>query len=325
MRVLVTGATGKIGNAVARRLAERGDRVVALVRDEVRARDVLPPEVELATGDVTAPASVREAVGGAEAVFNCMGIFEQWLPDPSTFERVNAIGAGNVMAAAREAGVRRAVHTSTFDVFEAERGGTVHEDRVATTAKGTVYERSKQHAEELVLGEARDGFEVVLVNPGAVYGPGPWAAAGLDSVIRDVLRGRLPAVPPGGMTLAFIDDVADGHIAALDRGRPGERYILADGYASGREICEAAVQAAGRGRVPRALPVPVARFLGVAGEGVAKLIRRPPLIGRGQLTFMLWQARADSSKAQSELGFQPIPWREGIPRTVRWMLQSGRV
>jgi nucleoside-diphosphate-sugar epimerase len=325
MRVLVTGATGKVGNAVARRLAERGDEVVALVRDEGRARDVLPPEVGLARGDVGDPASIREAAAGAQGVFNCMGIYEQWLPDKKTFERVNAIGALNVIAASRQAGVERVVHTSTYDVFDAERGGTAREDRVAEHPKGTAYERSKQRAEELVLGEAQHGIEVVIVNPSAVYGPGPWASAGVDRVLRDAIRGRLPAVPPGGMTLTYVDDVAAGHLAALDRGQPSERYILADGYGTNREICESAVETAGRGRVPRTLPVPVAKLLAAAGEGVSRVIRRPPLLARGQLEFLLWEARADSAKARDELGFAPIPWSEGIPRTVRWMIDTDRV
>lgn len=325
MRVLVTGATGKVGNAVARRLVERGDRVVALVRDPTRAREVLPADVELARGEVTDPDSVRAAAEGIEAAFNCMGLFEQWVPDPRTLDRVNAEGARTVIAAAREAGARRAVHTSTFDVFHAGAGGTVSEERVADYPKGTVYERSKQRAEELVLAEAEAGLEVVIVNPSAVYGPGPWATAGLDSVLRDALRRRLLAVPPGGMTLVHADDVAVGHLAALELGRPGERYILADGFATSREIVRVAVDEAGRGRIPPNLPVPVARGVAAAGEAVAKMVRRRPLLPAGQLHFLLWQARADASKARRELGVEFRPWDQGIRETVRWMIESGRV
>ena len=108
-------------------------------------------------------------------------------------------------------------------------------------------------------------------------------------------------------------------------GKSGEMKSVADGYATNRELCEAAVEAAGRGRVPPTLPAPVARVLSTVGEGVARVIRRPPLLGRGQLHFVLWEARADSAKAQSQLGFRATPWREGISRTVRWMLDSGRV
>ena len=327
MRYLVTGASGKVGNAVAKRLHERGDEVVALVRDPAAARGALPEAIELAHGDVTDPASLAAAAAGVDGAFNCMGIFEQWLPDPGLFDRVNAVGAANVVAAARDGGAKRVVHTSTFDVFHAERGGTVSEVVVADYPKGTAYERSKQHAEELVLAEAGAdaGIELVICNPAGVFGPGPFAAAGLDSAIRDAIRGRLPAAPPGGITLAYVDDVADGHLAAFDRGAPGERYILADGYATTREIAAAAVEEAGRGRVPVTLPAPVARAVAAGGEGLSRLIRRPPLLGRGQLTFLLWEARADSSKARRELGVEFRPWRDGVRETVRWMLAEGLV
>jgi dihydroflavonol-4-reductase len=230
-----------------------------------------------------------------------------------------------VVAEARRAGVGRVVHTSTFDVFHASTGGTMTEEQLADYPKGTAYERSKQRAEELVLAEASDGIEVVIVNPAGVYGPGPWAESGLDSAIRDAVRRRLPAVPPGGMTLGFVDDVAQGHLAAFERGRPTERYILGDGFASMREIVAAAVEEAGRGWVPPTLPVSLARGMAAAGEGVSRLIRRPPLLGRGQLHFLLWGAKVDNSKAREQLGVEFTPWKEGIRRTVRWMAEEGRI
>jgi dihydroflavonol-4-reductase len=325
MRVLVTGATGKIGNAVTRRLAERGDQVVALVRDPAKARELLPEGVELAQGDVTDVESVRRAAEGAEGAFNCMGLFEQWFGDLGIFDRVNAYGARNVIAAAREAGAKRAVHTSTFDVFHAETGGTMTEADLADYPKGTAYERSKQHAEELVLEEAAAGIEVVIANPASVYGPGPLQTTGLDRAFRDAIRKRLPALPPGGMTLAYVDDVAAGHVAAFDRGRPGERYILADGFATMSEMLRVTVEEAGRGRVPATMPVRLARGLARGGEALSRMIGRPPLLGSGQLHFLLWQARVDTSKAQAELGIEFTPWEEGIRRTVRWMLETGRV
>jgi dihydroflavonol-4-reductase len=325
MRFMVTGATGKVGSALAQRLSDRGDEVVALVRNPDAARKALPDRVELVEGDVTEAGTISPAVEGADGVFNCMGIYEQWLSDPGTFERVNAQGAQNVVAAAREGKVRRVVHTSTFDVFHAPNGGTMTEEQLADYPKGTAYERSKQNAEKLVLAEAADGIEVVIVNPAGVYGPGRWAASGLDSAIRDAVRRRLPAVPPGGMTLGYIDDVASGHLAAFERGRPGERYILGDGFASMREIVAAAVEEAGRGWVPPTLPVSLARGMAAAGERLSRLIRRPPLLGRGQLHFLLWEAKVDNSKAREQLGVEFTPWKEGIRRTVRWMAEEGRI
>lgn len=217
------------------------------------------------------------------------------------------------------------VHTSTYDVFHAPTGGTVRETELADYEKGTAYERSKQLAERLVLEEAGDDLEVVITNPAGIYGPGPWAEAGWDSAIRDAIRKRLPAVPPGGLSLVWVEDAAAAHLAALDRGRPGERYILADGYAEVKEICAAAVESAGRGRVPLTMPLPAARLLARAGERISNVTGRPPLLGRGQLHFLQWQARADSSRAREELGLDPLDWREGIARTVEWMERTGRI
>jgi dihydroflavonol-4-reductase len=325
VRALVTGATGKVGNAVARKMVERGDEVVALVRDVDGAPSRLPAGVEMVRGDVTDISSVQVAADGVDGVFNCMGIFEQWVPDPGEFDRVNAIGAANVVAAAREAGARRVVHTSTYDVFHAARGGTVREDEVADYRKATAYERSKQRAEELVLAEAALGIEVVIVNPAGVYGPGPWAEAGFDGMLRDVVLGKLRVMPSGGATLVLVDDVAAAHLAAFDRGRAGERYIAANGFATMHELCELAVAAAGRGRVPHTIPAGIARALAAAGELLARLTRRPPMVAAGDLHWLLWEARADASKAERELGVTFTPWPEGVRRTLAWLEDCGRL
>ena len=317
MQALVTGATGKVGNAVARALAARGDSVRALVRDVERARDLLPDAVELVRGDVTQPATVAPVVAGCEIVFTCHGLPEQWVEDPSVFDRVNARGAQNVARAARAAGARRLVHTSTIDVFHAGRGERFDESQVASYPKGTAYERSKQRAEELVLAERGGGMEVVVVNPCAVYGPGPAATASMDGeLIKPVVQKKLPALPPGGCGVAYVDGVAHGHLLAAERGADGERYILSDRHVSLRALAEAVVRAAHRGRVPPTMPRPVAQAVSLAGEGVGHLLRKPPLLPRGQLKFFLWNAAPDSSKAQDELGWEPTLLEDGLAAAV---------
>ena len=316
LKVLVTGATGKVGHAVASALVTSGDEVRALVRDPARAAGVLPAEVEAVKGDVTDPASVERAVEGCELVFNAMGLPEQWVRDEWVFDRVNAEGTRAVAQAARRAGVRRLVHTSTEDVFHAERNSRFDESQVADYPKGTAYERSKQRAEELALA-ARDGLEVVIVNPSGVYGPGPSATVSFDKgMFEPLVRKRLPAVPPGGLGLVYTEGVAAGHLLAAQKGRDGERYILCDTHSTLRDLAATVVRVAGRGRVPPTIPLPAARALAAGSEALSRLTGRPPLISRGQLYFFTWNAAPDSTKAQRELGWKPTPLEDGVRRTL---------
>jgi nucleoside-diphosphate-sugar epimerase len=319
MQVLVTGATGKVGNAIVTALLDRGESVRALVRDPARAASILPAGVEPVSGDATDGHSLGTAVEGCELVFNAMGMPEQWVKDEGIFERVNAHGSGALAAAAKRAGVRRFLHTSTHDVFHAETGQRFDETMLADYPKGTAYERSKQHAEELVLAE-RDGMEVVILNPSGVYGPTPSPTPSFENeVFEPVVKKRLPAIPPGGTGYAYVEGVAAGHLLAADKGEDGERYILADGYADFRELAETAKRIAGRGRIPPRMPVPVAKAVASVGAGISRLTRRPPLLPRGQLEYILWQARPDSSRAQSELGWRTTPLDEGVRKTLESM------
>jgi nucleoside-diphosphate-sugar epimerase len=319
MQVLVTGATGKVGNAIATALLDRGESVCALVRDPARAASILPAGVEPRRGDATDAESLATAVEGCELVFNAMGMPEQWVKDEFIFDRVNAHGSGALAAAAKRAGVRRFVHTSTHDVFHAETGQSFDETMLADYPKSTAYERSKQHAEELVLAE-RGEMEVVILNPAGVYGPTPSPTPSFENeVFEPVVRKRLPALPPGGTGYAFVTGVAEGHLLAAEKGVDGERYILADGYASFREIAETVKEIAGRGRVPPVMPVPLARAIATVGAGVSRVIRRPPLLPKGQLEYILWQARPDSTKAQRELGWETTPLDEGVRMTLASM------
>lgn len=239
--ILVTGATGLVGNAIAARLAARGDAVRALVRDVARAKTVVPEGVELVKGDLDDPVSLAAAMAGVELVFHAAGMPEQWQADESTFDRVNRLGTRNVAEAALAARVDRVVYTSTMDVFAAPRGGTLVEDNVDPEPKPTAYERSKQAAEREVEAVAQKGLEVVYVNPAAVYGPSP-VVTGLNVFLRRLLRGEVPMLPPGGMPVAFVDGVADVHLAAAERGAAQERYPRRR---------RARVDAAARGGAPR--------------------------------------------------------------------------
>ncbi len=322
MNVLVTGATGLIGNALARRLVERGDTVRALVRDVEKAAKVLPPEVKLVRGDVTVPDSLPAAVRGVEHVFHAAGLPEQWQRDESIFDRVNRQGTVNVLKAALEAKVRRVIYTSTMDVFAAPRGGTLVETNIDTQPKPTAYERSKQAAEREAEVLRQQGLDLVYVNPGAVYGPSP-VHVGLNSFFIKLLRRQMPLLPPGGVSVAYVDGVTDAHLAAAERGASGERYLVADDHVVHSELARATLYAASRPlRPPPVAPPWVLQALASGLAPLARVFGFTPLIAPGQLSYLLWDARVDASKARRELGFQPTPLAVGVARTIEFLRQE---
>jgi nucleoside-diphosphate-sugar epimerase len=321
VKVLVSGGTGKVGNAVARAARNAGHEVRVLARDLGRAVALLPQGFEFVAGDVTDPGTLGPAVAGCEVVFNAMGLPEQWLADEALFDQVNAQGSANLARAAAAAGVRRFVHTSTIDVFDAPAGGRFDERALAANPKGTAYEQSKQHAEQVVLGAA-GSMEVVFTNPATVYGPGPAGSASIERLFRLAVRGLVPAVPPGGFGVVFAEGLAQGHLLAAAVGEPGERYILCDEHATMMRLAKAAVSVAGRGRAPRiTMSAGFAKAMAAAGEALARVSGRPPLLSRGQLEFLLWNAVPDSTKAQRELGWTATPLETGIRQTLEWARQ----
>lgn len=318
--ILVTGATGLVGNAVATRLAEEGRAVRALVRDPARARAMLPAAVELARGDVTEPETVAAACAGAELVFHAAGLPEQWMRDESIFDRVNRGGTRTVLRAARDAGVSRVVYTSTMDVFAAPRGGTLVEANVDPHPKPTAYERSKQAAEREAEAIAKDGLDVVYVNPAAVYGPSP-VITGLNVFFQKILHGEVPLLPPGGMPVAYVDGVAAVHLAAAERGKAGERYLVADEHASTRRLAEVVLDGTGK-KAPGVAPAALVKTLAALSAPLARAFGFRPLVAPGELSFVLWDVRVDASKAKRDLGFEPTPLTVGAART-RAHLEGG--
>ena len=323
MLTLVTGGTGLVGNGIALGLMADGHRVRALVRDRDRAAPLLP-DAELVVGDVTDPASLASAMVGVTRVYHAAGMPEQWQRDDGVFDRVNHQGTVNVLTAAKTAGVARVIYTSTMDVFAAPRGGTLVETNVDPAPKHTAYERSKQAADRAVTAAVAAGQDVVSINPAAVYGPGPVHVA-LNAFFIRLLTGKMPMLPPGGMSVAYIDGVVAAHLAAAERGRPGERYLVSDGYATNRELATEAVTAAGRGKVPGAAPAWLLRGVAGVSAPLARLFRFTPMIAPGQLTFLQWQARVDATKAQAELGFEPTPLATGVALTIRFLRDQGLV
>jgi dihydroflavonol-4-reductase len=325
MDVLLTGGTGIVGNTNARLLAAKGRHVRALVRDPERARRLLPESCELVTGDVTDAASVRRALDGCRVVYHAAGLPEQWLPDATTFARVNVGGTRTLVDAALAAGVDRFVYTSTIDVFAWAPGRPFDESLLDTQPKGTPYERSKQEADRVVTEALGRGLPAVFLHPSGVYGPAPAGSPGLNGLIRDLLAGKIPMLLPGGLPVVYAPDVAAGHVAAETQGAVGGRWILSESTWSLVDLARTVCEVAGRGRVPRVMPAWLAHVVAGVGEAVARVTGRPPLIPRGQLHFLESGAHPDASRARRELGWTPTPFREALAPTIAWVTRPGGV
>lgn len=321
---LITGGTGLIGFNVVQALVRRGRRVRVLVRSMERGRALLPAGCELAHGDITDPAAVRRAMEGCSVVFHVAGVPEQWLPDPARFQQVNAGGTQNALQAALALGVRRFVYTSTIDILAAEVGQEYDESRLADQPLGTPYERSKQAADQQVVAAVQRGLPAIFLHPSAPYGPGPTNTPGLNNAIAKLLRGQMPALTPGGSPVAYAPDIGEGHVLAEERGAIGSRYILSESYHTLTELAQAVYAEAGLDRQPpRTLPLPVALGMASISEWLARLTGKPPLVASGQLHFMQWQAHPVSEKAQRELGWKPVPFREGLRETIAYLRHNG--
>jgi len=314
--MLVTGATGTVGSAVAAELAATGHSVRALVRDVDRARPLLPSGVEPVRGDVTDAASISAAVDGCERVYHAAGLPEQWRLDPEDFRRVNVAGTANVVEACLAGGVGRLVYTSTIDVFAWSPGTPFDESRLDPEPRPTAYERSKQEADRLVASALDRGLDAVFLHPSAVYGPAPVVAAGLNHLLIRLARRQIPMLLPGGMPVVHAADVATGHLAAAERGRSGDRFILSGEYLTLREIALAVREHVPAAKVPPVMPMAFARALAVAGEGLAKLTRRAPLIARGEQVFLASHPVPVADRARRELDWSSRPAGPGFGETL---------
>jgi nucleoside-diphosphate-sugar epimerase len=322
MTVLITGATGQVGNAIARRLADDGIEVRALVRSPERA-GVLPAGVQPVFGDVTDAPSVRAALEGCATVYHAAGIPEQWRRDVGEFARVNVEGTRNVVDAALATGVERFVYTSTDDVLVQAPGAQFDESVINPNPGHTPYQRSKQEADRIVTAALDRGLPAVFLHPSGLYGPAPFLVKGLNDLLMQLAKRKTPALLPGGMAVAYSEDVADGHVRAATQAPVGARYLLSESFQSLTDIARAVAASEPGAKVPRVMPLPVARAVSTAGERVAQVINRPPMIPRSVLQFLERGSRPTAARARNDLGWNPTPFPTGVERTLVYFRQQG--
>lgn len=328
--VLLTGATGLLGNAIARLLVSEGRTVRALVRNRAKAAGVVPKGCELLAGDVTDAASVLAAAKGCDVIYHAAGLPEQWLADPAEFDRVNTGGTRHCVAAAEAVGVKRFVYTSTIDVFRfAPPGQPFDESELDPAPKATFYERSKQEADRVVTAALAKGLPAVFLHPAGIYGPGPMTSPGTNDLVADLVKGKVPMLLPGAIPVVHSDDAALGHLLAERQAPVGGRYILSESTHSLSEIAtmvsRAVAKTGGTSKVPPVMPIAVAKVVAAVGEFVSGFTGKPPLLPKGQLEFLQYGAVPSGAKATRELGWKPRSFAQGLDETLVFLREQGRI
>ena len=320
MKVLVTGATGFIGGNVVRALLSRGHQAKALVRPESTLTNLEGTGVETVHGDVTDRQSVASALEGCNAVIHCAAVYSFWSRNPEHVYEVNVEGTRNVLDEAARAQVDRVVHTSTVSTvkFRRDKAGT-EEDHPDLDELTGHYKKSKYMAEQTVLERAEKGFPAVVVNP--TYPVGPWDVKPTPSgrVVVDFLNGKVPAYVNTGLNVVDVEDVAQGHVLALERGRVGERYLLGNRNMSLEEILRTLAALTGR-RPPRVrIPFWVAMAAGyLDGLVESGLMKREPAIPVEALKLARKPMYVDCAKAVNELGLPQSPVEGALEKAVKW-------
>jgi dihydroflavonol-4-reductase len=326
MTTLVTGATGFVGSAVARTLAARGHELRLLTRPSSDRRNLAGLDAEIVTGDLTDPDSLVRAATGCRYVLHLAADYRFWVPDPDAMLRANVDGALAMVRAAAQAGAERIVHCSSVAALGQIGDGTPADEQTPTNEADFVgiYKRSKYLAEKAVLDLARrDGVPVVVVNPAAPVGPRDIKPTPTGKMIRDAAAGRMPAYIDTGLNIVHVDDVAEGHVLALEKGRVGERYVLGGENMLLKDILALVADVAHRRppsiRLPEALVWPAALVM----EQLAKVTRIEPMMTRDHLKMARKKMFYSSAKATAELGYQPRSVRLAVEDAVAWFRLNG--
>jgi dihydroflavonol-4-reductase len=322
---LVTGANGFVGCHVVRALVARGDHVRALVRENADLSALGGVDAELVRGDLRDAAAVERAAAGCDEVYHVAADYRLWLTDSAPMYATNIEGTKNVIRAARAAGAKRIVHTSTVGALGIPHGGVGREDTPVTLDDMPGhYKRSKFLAEQEALKAARGGAPVVIVNPSTPIGEYDYKPTPTGRIIVDFLNRRMPAYLDTGLNLADVTDVARGHLLAAEHGRIGEKYILGGENLTLKEFFERLSMLSGLGAPRVRIPYAVAYGFALGAEAVSRTVtRRAPRASLTEVRMARKHMFFDSSKARAELGYEPGPVDEPIRRAIEFFRATG--
>jgi dihydroflavonol-4-reductase len=344
LKAFVTGATGFLGSHVARVLADRGAELRLLVRPTSNLRNLEGLEAEIATGDLRDASSLEKAMSGCDTVFHVAADYRLWVRDPEEMYRSNVEGTRAILEAARKNGVRRVVYTSSVATigFTSDGHSAGHsagrpsgpaprqladEDSPVSLADMIGhYKRSKFMAEQVALEAGRNGMHVVTVNPTTPVGEQDVKPTPTGRIVVDFLKRKFPAYVETGLNLVDVRECALGHVAALEKGKSGERYILGGENLTLKQILDKLGEITGLPSPKIKLPYIFAFAAGVVDEAITGgILRREPRATVDAVRMGRKKMFASSGKAESELGWKIVPVDGALRRAVEWFRSNGYV
>jgi nucleoside-diphosphate-sugar epimerase len=328
MNIMITGGTGYVGQRLVSKLLSQGHTIHLLCRKKPEDDFFQNANLKFFMGDLQSRDVLKQAMCGCEQVYHVAAYARAWARDPKTYFKINVEGTVNVLDAALETGVKRLVFTSTGATFGASNGKPISEDMIRMHDFFTEYESSKFMAEEKLQHYVRRGLHACMVHPLRVYGPGVWTESNVISMmIKSYVEGDWHIIPGNGKTLgsfSFIDDLVDGHILAMEKGRAGEKYILGGPNLNFNEFFSLLKKITSKNYLLVKIPVPVLMLFGWKEEMLSKF-GKEPLITRKWIKKYHHNLDCSSEKAERELGYRITPIEEGIQKTLSWLEESKKV
>ena len=324
-RALVTGGNGFVGCHVVRALLQEGRAVRVLLRAGADVRTLRGLDYEPFIGDLRDADAVARAAEGCDEIYHIAADYRLWLLDEAPMYATNLEGTRNVLAAARRSGVARVIHTSTVGTLGIPADAPGRED-VPVSLEDMVgaYKRSKFLAEQAALEAARAGVPVVIVNPSTPVGAFDYKPTPTGRIIVDFLNGRMPAYLDTGLNLVDVEDVAQGHLLAAERGKVGEKYILGGENLTLGEVFQRLAALSGVPAPKLRIPYALAYGFALGAEAVARTItKREPRASLTEVRMARKRMFFDSSKARRELGYTPRPVDDALARAIAYYRESG--